>query len=636
MISSSKHRFNEFRRRFRAGEIHDDEDVSSEPQAPARGSTLAASPEKPKWSYLRFYFEWLQPFRGAIALVFVLGLTAAVLGLVPPYAAKLIIDHILRIAPDAPEAADRAAQLHLAGGVVLGLIVLQQAIEALRNYRMSLLNLQVLRRLQQRLYDHLLRLPIHELQAMKTGSIVTRVSSDINDVSGLLQMAVVTPGIAAFRVVATMAILIVIEWRMAVVAVAILAPIIAVNLLWIRKLKPLHRSMRRDRGEVNARVVETFGGLAVVRVFRRERKEARDFAIGQNLIIRKRLLTRLYYLAVTTAWGLLVPLAGLLIIWYGGTRYLVDQITIGEIVAFQMYVFMLMMPISQIVQSWSDTQLSLAALERTVDVMQRETDMPDRRGARATPATVDALRFDKVTFGYDPDIPVLHDMSLTVRAGQTVALVGRSGAGKTTLTNLVARFYDPQGGAVLLNEVDLRDIQRDNYRSLLGMVQQDVFLFDGTIRENIEYGRRGVSLDDITVAARRANAHEFIDSFPDGYDTLIGERGIKLSGGQKQRVSIARAILADPRILILDEATSNLDSESEQLIQASLVDLLAGRTTFVIAHRLSTITRADLIVVMDAGRIVETGTHADLSTSETLYSEMLSRQTAAHPEYLSE
>ncbi|MEE9296644.1 MAG: ABC transporter ATP-binding protein [Phycisphaerae bacterium] len=618
MTLSSKEQFKQFRERFASGNLP--ADFGSGPADQDKIGT------KPKWSYMRFYFQWLGPFKGAVVLVFILGLTAALLGLIPPYATKLIIDRILQGGVLDGEAVARSRNLHVAGAAVLAILLVQQAIEAVRTYRINLLNLKVLRKLQQRLYDHLLRLPIHEIQEMKTGGIVTRVGNDVDDVSGLLQMAIITPGIAAFRVAATMVVLVCIQWRMAVVAVAILIPIVVINLRWIRKLKPLHRSIRRDRGEINARVVESFGGVGVVRVFRRERTEARNFALGQNVIIRKRLFTRLYYLAVSTAWGLLVPLASLLIIWYGGTRYLVGELTIGEIVAFQMYVFMLMMPISQIVQSWSDTQLSLAALERTVDIMNRSAAMPDRPGAVDVPERVETIRFEKVTFGYHAERPVLHGIDLTVRAGQTVALVGRSGAGKSTLTNLVARFYDPQEGAILLNGVDLRDVKLAGYRSLLGMVQQDVFLFDGTVRENIAYGRRGASIEEIIEAAGKAHADPFINEFPDGYDTLIGERGIKLSGGQKQRISIARAILADPQILILDEATSNLDTESEQLIQDSLVNLLADRTTFVIAHRLSTITRADLIVVMDRGRIIELGRHAELASAGGVYKEMVARQ----------
>jgi ATP-binding cassette subfamily B protein/subfamily B ATP-binding cassette protein MsbA len=253
-------------------------------------------------------------------------------------------------------------------------------------------------------------------------------------------------------------------------------------------------------------------------------------------------------------------------------------------------------------------------------------DKPDAPDAVDAPRRVEEMRFDNVNFEYRAGTPVVRDFSLKVPGGSVVALVGPSGAGKTTITDLVARFYDPTSGAILLNGIDLRRLRLRTYRSLLAVVQQDTFLFDGTVKENIAYGRRGVSDAQIEDAARRANALEFIRQLPEGFDTLIGERGFKLSGGQKQRISIARAILADPQILILDEATSNLDTESEQLIQASLAELLRHRTTFVIAHRLSTITHADIIVVMDKGRIIETGTHEDLMSRAGAYREMVERQ----------
>jgi ATP-binding cassette subfamily B protein/subfamily B ATP-binding cassette protein MsbA len=256
-------------------------------------------------------------------------------------------------------------------------------------------------------------------------------------------------------------------------------------------------------------------------------------------------------------------------------------------------------------------------------------DKPDPPDAIEAPARVEELRFVDVSFAYREGEPVVSDFNLTVPGGSVVALVGRSGAGKTTLTDLVARFHDPTTGQILLNGTDLRKLRLRSYRQLLGVVQQEVFLFDGTIKENIAYGRRHATDAEIIDAAKRANAHEFIAPLPEGYDSIIGERGVKLSGGQRQRLAIARAILADPQILILDEATSNLDTESEQLIQASLTELLRGRTSFVIAHRLSTITHADMIVVMERGRIVEQGTHADLMRARGVYYAMVTRQQEA-------
>jgi ATP-binding cassette subfamily B protein/subfamily B ATP-binding cassette protein MsbA len=288
-------------------------------------------------------------------------------------------------------------------------------------------------------------------------------------------------------------------------------------------------------------------------------------------------------------------------------------------------------PVWNIVNTFSELQRSLAAMERVFELLAVEADKPDRPGAMDAPTVVRELKFEDVEFEYREGLPVLRDFNVTVRGGSVVALVGRSGAGKTTVTDLVSRFHDPTKGRILLNGTDIRDFRLRTYRDLLALVQQEVFLFDGSVRDNIAYGRHDATDAEVEDAARRANAHEFIVRLPEGYDTFIGERGVKLSGGQQQRLAIARAILASPQILILDEATSNLDTESEQLIQASMAALLAGRTTFVIAHRLSTIRRADLILLLEDGRIVERGTHAELMARGGAYREMVLRQTEREP-----
>jgi ATP-binding cassette subfamily B protein/subfamily B ATP-binding cassette protein MsbA len=268
-------------------------------------------------------------------------------------------------------------------------------------------------------------------------------------------------------------------------------------------------------------------------------------------------------------------------------------------------------------------------MERVFEVLETPADKPDVPDAIPAPSEVQEIEFRDVSFAYENNNLVLENFQLRVRGGSVIALVGKSGAGKTTVTDLLARFHDPTSGQILLNGLDLRKLTLRSYRNLLGVVQQDVFLFDGTVRENIAYAERQATLNDVISAAKRAHAHEFIDKLPRGYDTIIGERGVKLSGGQRQRLSIARALLADPRILILDEATSNLDTESEQLIQQSLEELLKDRTTFVIAHRLSTVAHADQIVVLELGRMVELGTHEELIRRKGVYAEMVERQQNA-------
>jgi len=318
------------------------------------------------------------------------------------------------------------------------------------------------------------------------------------------------------------------------------------------------------------------------------------------------------------------------IVWYGGYLNIVSSASIGDIMAFQWYTFLLLNPVWNIVNSFSELQRSLAAMERVFEVLAMADDKPDKPDARDAPPVVQEIRFENVVFEYRQGQPVVRDFNVAVPGDSVVALVGRSGAGKTTVTDLVARFHDPTQGRILVNGSDIRDFRLRTYRDLLAIVQQDVFLFDGSVRDNIAYGRHDATDAEIEDAARRANAHEFIVKLPKQYGTFIGERGVKLSGGQQQRLAIARAIVARPQILILDEATSNLDTESEQLIQASMAALLAGRTTFVIAHRLSTIRRADLILLMEDGRVIERGTHEQLVSARGAYYGMVLRQMESH------
>jgi ATP-binding cassette subfamily B protein/subfamily B ATP-binding cassette protein MsbA len=343
-------------------------------------------------------------------------------------------------------------------------------------------------------------------------------------------------------------------------------------------------------------------------------------------VLRKELFAHRREIVLWTSWGLLLGVVNVVIVWYGGHLHLAGRATIGDIMAFQWFTFLLLNPVWSIVNSFSELQRSLAAMERVFEVLAMEDDKPDRPDAVEAPKTVHEVRFEDVEFEYREGQPVVRDFNVTVTGGSVVALVGRSGAGKTTVTDLVARFHDPTRGRILLNGADIRGFKLRSYRDLLAIVQQDVFLFDGSVSDNIAYGRHDATGAEIEDAARRANAHEFIVRLPEKYDTFIGERGVKLSGGQQQRLAIARAIVAGPQILILDEATSNLDTESEQLIQASMASLLAGRTTFVIAHRLSTIRRADLILLLEDGRIIERGTHASLMAARGTYHEMVLRQ----------
>jgi ATP-binding cassette, subfamily B, bacterial len=601
---------------------------------PTDGAIESGEPKSRPWrrlalrgkrrEYLRDYLRWLGPLRGALALVFVLALGRAGLEMVEPLFMRYIVDRVLL--NTALTNVDRLTRLHLAGLTFLTVIVVSSLLNLTKDYRQRILNVRVMLSLRRALFERLLHLPLPKLWEMKTGGILSRLTGDIDTTTGLLQMAVVSPSLSVIRLIVAIGILVTLNWRLALTALAIIPGVLLMSLIFARRVKPIYRSLRKDAEEIDGRVGETFSGIRVVRAFRGEPRELQDYMRGRHTVLRKELFAHRRELVLWGSWGLLMSAVNVAIVWYGGLLHIQGRASIGDIMAFQWYSFLLLNPVWNIVNTFSELQRSLAAMERVFEVLALEDDKPDRPGALSAPSVVREIRLEHVEFEYRPGLPVVRDLNVTVPGGTVVALVGRSGAGKTTVTDLVARFHDPTRGRILLNGVDIRDVTLRSYRDLLALVQQEVFLFDGSIADNIAYGRHDATQAEIEDAARRANAHEFIARLPDGYDTYIGERGVKLSGGQQQRLAIARAILASPQILILDEATSNLDTESEQLIQASMADLLAGRTTFVIAHRLSTIRRADLILLMEEGRVVERGTHRELMEARGAYHEMVLRQ----------
>ena len=630
---SSRLRFREYRRdlvrRRLAGELKFTGSV--------HGVTRPVAPKNRTFAtLLRRFWGLLDGLR--LQICFALGTltVSTLLKLLPPAATKLVIDNVLGGKPLTGPWAER---LHLDGSrgrllwaVAAGVLIVslvQSIVHIWGRWHATRAAKRVQTSVRRRLFEHASRLPLHRVYQLKSGGVTSVLREDAGGVGDLVFSMLYNPWRAIIQLLGSMAVLAWVDWRLLVGSLVLLPAVYFSHRTWINRIRPLHRDIRKQRQEIDSHATEAFGGMRVVRAFGRQRSEAGRFSRGNHLMARQELGAWWWARGVEIVWDAIIPLASAGLLLYGGSEVLAGRLSLGELMMFLVYLTMLLEPFAVLAESATTLQGGLAGLDRVLDLLEEPREMPNVPGAKSVqPAEVRGrIRLDHVSFQYPGATElVLKDICLEAEPGQMIALVGPSGAGKTTLCNLVARFYDPTSGRIELDGVDLREIEVDSYRRLLGIVEQDIFLFDGTIAENIGYAVRHASLEEIEQAATVAHAHEFIAALPDGYETLIGERGVKLSGGQRQRLAIARAVLADPRILILDEATSNLDTESERLIQHSLQRLMQGRTSFVIAHRLSTIVNADRIVVIERGRAVESGTHAELMQVSGRYRQMVQRQ----------
>ncbi len=529
-------------------------------------------------SVLPAVWELMRPRRGLLALGFLLMIVNRVSGLVLPYSTKFLIDGVIA------------------------------------------------KELRQKVQTHISHLPVAFYDSNKTGTLVSRIMTDVEGVRNLLGTGLVdlvggllTSGIALvvlFRISPVMTLL---------AFSFLLCFAVALNKAF-STIRPIFRQRGKINAEVTGRLAESLGGVRVIKGYHAEEREEAVFAGGVRRLLDNVMRTLTATSVMSLSASLLMGVVGAVIMYVGAHQIIAGTLTIGSFFTYTLFLGFLVAPIVQIVSIGTQLTEALAGLERTQEILQERPEDQDPKRTVTLHDIYGKVEFEHVTFSYDGSRTVLHDVSFQAELGTVTALVGSSGSGKSTIIGLISAFYVPSEGKVLVDGSDLSTVRLDSYRTRLGVVLQESFLFDGTIRENVAFSRPSASEEEIMRACRIARVDEFAESFPEKYDTIVGERGVKLSGGQRQRISIARAILAEPRILILDEATSSLDSESEEMIQHGLSYLMQGRTTFVIAHRLSTIRRADQILVVEQGQIVERGTHDQLYSLQGRYFDLYTKQ----------
>lgn len=611
--------------------------------AEAKDELLASTkPEQKKkrsdrssWQLTKNFFHLLRGQYTAMAFALGTLTVATLLALMPPAATKIIVDYVLgeEPIPDYVPAWVPREQWPLLMMLTVGVLTISLVklfVHIWGRWHATRVTKLLQMSVRKKVFSHVMRLPLHRIQELKSGGAASILRQDAGSVGDLVFGLLYNPWRAIIQLVGSLSVLAFVDWRLLLGALFLIPLVFFTHRTWIGRIRPQHRRIRAEREKVDGLATEAFGGMRVVRAFGRQRSETTRIMSGNHLMGRQELYAWWSMRGVEIVWEVLMPMASAALLGYGGYRVLQGALSLGDLVMFLAYLLMLLGPLAVLAQSAATLQNGLSGLDRIIDLLEEPTEL-GQGAIRVTDSVEGRLTSAGVSFSYPGSSDfALEEIDLDIQAGETIALVGPSGSGKTTLCNLLARFYEPTSGRISLDGQDVAGFDISSYRSLLSIVDQEVFLFDGTISENIAYGNRFASDAEIQTAAELANAAEFIEPLSHGYDTLIGERGVKLSGGQRQRLAIARAILADPQILILDEATSNLDTESELKIQHSLNALMDSRTAIVIAHRLSTIAHADRIVVLEAGRIVEVGTHTSLMESDGRYREMVLLQT--HPE----
>jgi ABC-type multidrug transport system fused ATPase/permease subunit len=562
--------------------------------------------------------ELVWAHRRRLAIGLGLMLASRLAGLVLPASSKWLIDEVV---------VKKRVELLAPIAFLTGLATVVQAVTSFAlSQILGVAAQRAITDMRKRVQAQVMRLPVRYFDSTQTGVLVSRIMADAEGIRNLVGTGLVQLTGGFLTAALGIGVLFWLNWRLTVITLVVLGIFSGGMAYAFRTLRPLFRERGKINAEVTGRLTEALGGIRVVKSYTAEKREEIVFTKGAHRLFRNVAKSMTGVSASTAGSTVIVGIIGVLMIWLGGRAIIAGEMTLGDLVMYIFFIGLVAAPLVSIASIGTQITEAFAGLDRIREILDMRTELDEDAEREPLGRLTGDVRFDNVWFEYNPGQPVLRGVSFHAAPGTTTALVGSSGSGKSTPISIVIAFNRPSKGRVLVDRKDLADVSLIDYRRQLASVLQENFLFDGTIAENVGYARPGASLDEIKDACRIAHCDEFISQFPDGYHTVVGERGIKLSGGQRQRVSIARAILANPRVLILDEATSSLDSESEQMIQDGLRRLRSGRTTFVIAHRLSTIRSADQILVLEAGEIVERGTHAELLALNGRYRQLHDKQ----------
>ena len=590
------------------------------------------SKEKPKRFHLA---DLLRPHSAALAGGLAAVLVEGVMNLLEPWPVKVVLDNVLRNKPSSgwlyhwiisTAGDDRLAILKLAAIAALAIACIGAMACYAEKYLTVSVGQWVMHDLRTMLYAHIQRLSLRYHDKKQTGDLISRATTDIDAIQSFITSGLLGALINILTLAGMIAVMFHVNWRFTLIALSVAPPLFVVVYYYTRRIKRASREVRKKEGEIVSVLQESLSSIRVIRAFAREDFEQRRLEEQSLESVEVALRARGIKAKLAPFVEILVAIGTSLVLWYGGRMTLSGALSAGSLVLFIWYIGKMYKPMQELSKMTDAYSKASVGYERIREILETDGEVKDLPGARRAPRLTGEIEFDHVSFAYEPDVTVLRNVSFTIRAGQTAALVGPTGAGKTTISALIPRFYDPAAGAVRVDGYNVRFLRQKSLRQQISFVLQDTLLFHGSIWYNIAYGKPDSSRAEIFRAAELANAAEFIEKLPEGYDTLVGERGVTLSGGQRQRIAIARAIIRNTPILILDEPSSGLDAASEKLVFEALDRLMAGKTSLVIAHRLSTIRRADIIFVVANGAIAERGKHEELLAAGGLYAKLYSLQ----------